>query len=611
MPGPRSRARSRRRSATRRSSSPTGCPSRTPTSVPTASRSRCRRRRRPPHRPVERDGRAIAALVHDASLDDEPELVEAVAAAAGDRARERAPAGRAARPPGRAARLARRASSRPATPSAAGSSATSTTARSSGSSRSRCSCGCPAGRIRDDPPTAEAAARRRASDELAQSLEELRELARGIHPGGARPRPRRRARVARRALAGARPRLDVELAERLPAPVEVAAYFLVVRGAGQRRQVRARDGRRPCDVGARGRRRVRRDRRRRQRRRRPGARLRAARPRRPRRGARRPPARLEPTAAGPASARRSRARSARRRQDALREGVARAARRGRVRGRRRRPRPPRSCSRAVDAARARRRDRRHPDAADPHRRGAARRAGDPRAAPRVGVLVLSQHVESGLAMKLLAETRRGRRLHAQGPRRRPRRLRRALRRVAAGGSALDPTIVSQLLASAARRGPLATLTAARARGARADGRGPLQPGRSPSGSRSPSAACRSTSRASSPSSDCRPATDDHRRVLAVLAYLRLTRVAEPRGGARSAYRRHAGDRLPAAAPTASLGASDQLPEGHHAFDRSSSRHARRPSRAVVPPATSSAATARARPPSTRCAASPRHRRAAG
>ena len=33
--------------------------------------------------PVERDGRRVAALVHDASLDDDPELLEAVTAAAG------------------------------------------------------------------------------------------------------------------------------------------------------------------------------------------------------------------------------------------------------------------------------------------------------------------------------------------------------------------------------------------------------------------------------------------------------------------------------------------------------------------------------------------------
>ncbi len=78
--------------------------------------------------------------------------------------------------------------------------------------------------------------------------------------------------------------------------------------------------------------------------------------------------------------------------------------------------------------------------------------------------------------------------------------------------------------------------AARARGARADGRGALEPGdrRAPRGHRA--RACRSTSRASSPSSDSPAGDDDHRRVLAVLAYLR----GEPRGVNQDAPRRRAG-----------------------------------------------------------------------
>ena len=43
---------------------------------------------------VESDGAELAALVYDASLDDDPELVEAVRSAAAHGARERAPAGR-------------------------------------------------------------------------------------------------------------------------------------------------------------------------------------------------------------------------------------------------------------------------------------------------------------------------------------------------------------------------------------------------------------------------------------------------------------------------------------------------------------------------------------
>ena len=63
----------------------------------------------------------------------------------------------------------------------------------------------------------------------------------------------------------------------------------------------------------------------------------------------------------------------------------RAPARGRgLRGRRRRPATPTSCCCKVGAAQARRRDRRHPHAADAHRRGPPRGAGDPRAAPGDG-----------------------------------------------------------------------------------------------------------------------------------------------------------------------------------------------------------------------------------
>jgi signal transduction histidine kinase len=67
----------------------------------------------------------------------------------------------------------------------------------------------------------------RALDELKTSLAELRELARGIHPPlltekGLEP--------ALRALASRAPvpvTLDADAGERLPGPVEIAAYFVV------------------------------------------------------------------------------------------------------------------------------------------------------------------------------------------------------------------------------------------------------------------------------------------------------------------------------------------------------------------------------------------------
>jgi DNA-binding NarL/FixJ family response regulator len=78
--------------------------------------------------------------------------------------------------------------------------------------------------------------------------------------------------------------------------------------------------------------------------------------------------------------------------------------------------------------------------------------------PSVGILVLSQYVELGLAMKLLADSaeRAGYLLKDRisdiaefvG----------AVRRIAAGGSALDPVIVSTLLSKRRPDGPLDDLT---------------------------------------------------------------------------------------------------------------------------------------------------------
>ena len=79
--------------------------------------------------------------------------------------------------------------------------------------------------------------------------------------------------------------------------------------------------------------------------------------------------------------------------------------------------------------------------------------------PRMGIVILSQHVETGTATRLLAES--------------PERLgyllkdrvgdveefAGTLRRVAAGGSALDPEVVARLLASTRDDGPLASLSA--------------------------------------------------------------------------------------------------------------------------------------------------------
>jgi DNA-binding NarL/FixJ family response regulator len=78
--------------------------------------------------------------------------------------------------------------------------------------------------------------------------------------------------------------------------------------------------------------------------------------------------------------------------------------------------------------------------------------------PETGVLVLSQYVEPGYAMELLSESAEGvgyllkDRVMDTGD------FVAAVKRVAEGGSALDPTVVSQLVGRRRRDDPLAELT---------------------------------------------------------------------------------------------------------------------------------------------------------
>jgi DNA-binding NarL/FixJ family response regulator len=78
--------------------------------------------------------------------------------------------------------------------------------------------------------------------------------------------------------------------------------------------------------------------------------------------------------------------------------------------------------------------------------------------PSVGVLVLSQYVELGLAMKLLADSAEGVGYLLKDRISDVDEFVAAVRRVAEGGSALDPTIVSTLLARQRSDDPLAKLT---------------------------------------------------------------------------------------------------------------------------------------------------------
>ena len=76
----------------------------------------------------------------------------------------------------------------------------------------------------------------------------------------------------------------------------------------------------------------------------------------------------------------------------------------------------------------------------------------------VGVLVLSQYVEVGLAMKLLADSAEGVGYLLKDRISDVPEFLAAVRRVGRGGSALDPTIISTMLARRRRDDPLGLLT---------------------------------------------------------------------------------------------------------------------------------------------------------
>ena len=78
--------------------------------------------------------------------------------------------------------------------------------------------------------------------------------------------------------------------------------------------------------------------------------------------------------------------------------------------------------------------------------------------PDVGVLVLSQYVEVGLALKLLADSAEGAGYLLKDRISNVKDFIEAVRRVAEGGSALDPIIVSTLIAKRRGDDPLNELT---------------------------------------------------------------------------------------------------------------------------------------------------------
>jgi DNA-binding NarL/FixJ family response regulator len=139
--------------------------------------------------------------------------------------------------------------------------------------------------------------------------------------------------------------------------------------------------------------------------------------------------------------------------------------------------------------------------------------------PDVGVLVLSQYVEPGYAMELLAESAEGVGYLLKDRVSDVAEFAAAVRRVGEGGSALDPAIVSQLVGRRRREDPIDTLTAREREVLEL-----MAEGRSNSGIAERLVV---TDRAvekhvTSIFGKLRlpPASEDHRRVLAVLAFLR-------------------------------------------------------------------------------------------
>jgi signal transduction histidine kinase len=174
---------------------------------------------------VEREGRRVAALVHDAALRDEPELVEAVRAAAGlALENERLQADLRAR-------LDDLRASRVRMVEAAEAERRRLERNLHDGTQQRLvsismALGLAESRLRSDPDAA-----RRIIDEarlgLGAALHELRELSQGIHPGVLTERGLGPALEELAYLAPMPVELAVPVEERLPEPVEAAAYYVV------------------------------------------------------------------------------------------------------------------------------------------------------------------------------------------------------------------------------------------------------------------------------------------------------------------------------------------------------------------------------------------------
>jgi signal transduction histidine kinase len=173
--------------------------------------------------PVKRDGEVVAALIYDRSLDDDPELVEAVSGAAAIALENQQLLAEAEH------QLAEVRASRERVISAADAERRRIERNLHDGAQQRLvtlalQLSLIERRIRDDPSGAERLVTS-ASDELAQSLEELRELARGIHPAALD----QGLDVALEALARRSEvptTVSYEPGPRLPERIAFAAYFV-------------------------------------------------------------------------------------------------------------------------------------------------------------------------------------------------------------------------------------------------------------------------------------------------------------------------------------------------------------------------------------------------
>jgi signal transduction histidine kinase len=173
---------------------------------------------------IEHDGGRVAAIIHDATLLEEPELVRAAGAAAGLALRnERLDAELRARYEELRASRARLV--------AAGDAARRQIERDlhDGAQQHLVSLALTLrlARSSSEPESKAAGLLDSAIEELKQGLAELRELARGIHPAVLTERGLEPALAGLAARAPVPVTVSADLDERLPPPMESAAYFLV------------------------------------------------------------------------------------------------------------------------------------------------------------------------------------------------------------------------------------------------------------------------------------------------------------------------------------------------------------------------------------------------